>query len=122
MHDLIAEAKKLITAYGENVREQRLEDILSMLCEDASIHLPQTVPLEGKDSIRTFYEKNFSKGDYHFNLEFTDEKEVADLIFVNGLMDKNFTSAENQSKTNYDFSFILKMENDFLKIFLMRLV
>ncbi len=122
MHDLIAEAKKLITAYGENVREHRLEDILSMLCEDASMHLPQTVPLEGKDSIRTFYETNFSKGDYHFKLEFTDEKEVADLVFVNGLMDKKFTSAENQSNTKYDFSFILKMENDDLKIFLMRVV
>jgi len=37
-------------------------------------------------------------------------------------MDKNFTSAEERSNTSYDFSFILKKENDVLKIFQMRLV
>ncbi len=122
MEDLIAEAKTLVTAYGEHVRQKRLDDILALLCEDAIIHMPDTLPLEGKVTIREFYEANFSNGNYHFKLEFTDEKEVAELVFINGLLEKEVRSDENQSNTTYDFSFILKKENGRLKILQMRLV
>ena len=122
MESLIQDAKQLIIDYGEKVAQQKLDEMLDSLCEDAIITIPNTLPLEGKAAIREFYETNFSKGNYHFKLEFTDEKEVAELVFINGLMDKNFTSAEDRSKTRYDFSFILKKENDVLKIFQMRVV
>lgn len=122
MESLIQDAKQLIIDYGEKVAQQKLDEMLDSLCEDAIITIPNTLPLEGKAAIREFYETNFRKGNYHFKLEFTDEKEVAELVFINGLMDKNFTSAEDRSKTTYDFSFILKKENDVLKIFQMRVV
>jgi ketosteroid isomerase-like protein len=122
MESLIQDAKQQIFGYGEKVAQQKLDEMMESLCEDATISMPNTLPLEGKAAIREFYETNFSKGNYHFKLEFTDEKEVAEMIFINGLMDKNFTSAEERSNTSYDFSFILKKENDVLKIFQMRLV
>lgn len=122
MEDLIAEAKTLVTAYAEHVRQKRLDDILALLCEDAIIQMPDILPLEGKATIREFYEVNFSTADYHFRLEFTDEKEVAELVFINGLMNKEDSSEENRSNTKYDFSFILKKVEGRLKILQMRLV
>lgn len=122
MEDLIAEAKTLVTAYAEHVRHKRLDDILALLCEDAIIQMPDILPLEGKATIREFYEANFSTADYHFRLEFTDEKEVAELVFINGLMNREVSSEENRSNTKYDFSFILKKVEGRLKILQMRLV
>jgi len=119
---LIAEAKTLVTAYGEHVRQKRLDDLLALLSEDAIIHMPDTLPLEGKVTIREFYEANFCNADYHFSLEFTDVKEVAELVFINGLMNKEVRSEENRRNKKYDFSFILKKVQGRLKIFQMRLV
>ena len=117
MDALLSEARELVLQYGEYVRGKDLDAIMRSLCEDAHFEILHRPLIEGKEAIQHFYEENFALGSYSFEFQFTDEKNVSDVIFINGLMEKIETPQGQPSETiKFIFSFILKKEDGVLKI------
>ena len=117
MEELLAEAKALVLKYGDYVQEQNLTAILESICEDAHFEILQRSPIAGKEAIREFYESNFAEGSFSFNVEITDEKSVSDIVFISGVMNRIHTSEGQASESiKMNFSFVLKKEDERLKI------
>ena len=60
MESLIQDAKQLIIGYGEKVAQQKLDEVLESLCEDATISMPNTLPLEGQSCNQGILRNQFS--------------------------------------------------------------
>lgn len=117
MEELLTEARTLVLQYGGYVKEKNLEAIMEALCDDAHFEILQRSPIAGKETIRAFYEHNFAKGGYSFNLKITDEKTVSEVVFINGVMEKIHTpEGQASEEIRMNFSFILKKEEGQLKV------
>ena len=117
MEDILSEARKLVLQYGEYVKGKDLDAIMRSLCEDAHFEILHRPLIEGKEAIYDFYKENFDRGGYSFEFEFTDDKNVSDVVFLNGEMTRIQTPEGQASEAiKFNFSFILKKEDDQLKI------
>ena len=117
MDDIITQARAVILQYGEYVQEKDLNAIMRSLCEDAHFEILNRPLIEGKEAIYRFYEDNFALGSYRFEFTFTDSKNVSDVVFINGVMEKIETPQGQHSESiKFVFSFILKKEDGELKI------
>ena len=113
----MSEARKLVLQYGEYVKGKDLDAIMRSLCEDAHFEILHRPLIEGKEAIYDFYKENFDRGGYSFEFEFTDDKNVSDVVFLNGEMTRIQTPEGQASEAiKFNFSFILKKEDDQLKI------
>lgn len=113
----MSEARQLVLQYGEYVKGKDLDAIMRSLCDDAHFEILNRPLVEGKDAIYSFYKENFDKGGYSFEFEFTESKNVSDVVFLNGEMTKIQTPEGQTSEAiKFNFSFILKKEDDQLKI------
>lgn len=124
MNQNLMEARALIREYGDYVQEQNLDGIMNALSDDASLYIPQRSAIDGKNAIVEFYETCFRERSYSVDLNITDEKIVAEVVFINGYMTRTLKSAtaDPQTKLSY-FTFILRQEPDrHLKIWHIRVV
>ena len=123
MDELITAAKTIVINYADDVANQNLDGMLAVLSDDVHFQMHEIISLEGKPMVRKFYEKSFAEGDLEFSHEFTDEKAVSDLIFINGRLNKKLIQVGKPVESNtYDFSFILKKVEDGMRIWQLRVI
>ncbi len=79
------DSEPVVLAYFKAVDEMRLDELMRLFDEHASLHYPLSEPIVGKENIRSFYQGVFMKyargKDHIKRLYFSDDCGVAAEIF-----------------------------------------
>jgi len=109
--DAINQAKAVIRSHEECVAASDLEGVMGNMAEDVVMLAPGSPLIQGRDSVRAFYEGLLSMGHSEFTHDYDGAEEVGDLVILHGVARGSLTPREG-TPDHFANNFILTLKRD----------